>query len=29
MYYKVIDPDNGHFAKGMIADESSARIAIG
>jgi hypothetical protein len=29
MYYKPIDLEKGIFAKWRIADESSARIAIG
>lgn len=29
MYYKAIDVEKGLFTKWKIADESSARIAIG
>lgn len=29
MYYKAIDVEKGLFAKWKIAEESSARIAIG
>jgi len=29
MYYKAIDVEKGIFAKWKIADESSARIAVG
>lgn len=29
MYYKAIDADKGLFAKWKIAEESSARIAVG
>ncbi len=29
MYYKAVDVEKGIFAKWRIADESSARIAVG